>query len=94
MIVKCRLFNQNRIMSTFFLFLFSAFLIDSCQKMAYNSDQNRRIQPFLSFVAVRMANCVKIKMNGKMTRIRSLTVGNLPIIIFKLDVNQGILLLM
>ena len=54
--------------------------------MAYNSDQNRRIQPFLSFVAVRMANCVKIKMNGKVTRLRPLTVGNLAIIIFKVDV--------
>ena len=52
--------------------------------MAYNSDQNRRIQPFLPFVAVRMAN-------GKVTRLRSLKVGNLAIIIFKLDVNQGIL---
>ena len=57
--------------------------------MAYNSDQNRRIQPVLSFVAVRMANCVTIKMNGKVTRLRSLTVGNLAII-FKLDVKQRI----
>ena len=57
--------------------------------MAYNSDQNRRIQPFLSFVAVRMANCVKIKMNGKVTRLRSLKVGNLAIIIFKLDVKKS-----
>ena len=62
--------------------------------MAYNLDQNCRIQPFLSFVAVRIANCIKIKMNGKVTRVKSLTVGNLAIIIFKLDVNQGILHLM
>ena len=41
-----------------------------------------------------MANCVKVKMNGKAMRLRSLTVGNLAIIIFKLDANQGILHLM
>ena len=57
--------------------------------MAYNSDKNRHIQPVLSSVAVRMADCVKIKINGEVTRLRSLTVGNLATI-FKLDVNQGI----
>ena len=38
-----------------------------------------------------MANCVKIKLNEKVTRLRSstLTVENLAII-FKLDVNQRI----
>ena len=38
-----------------------------------------------------MANCVKIKMNEKVMRLRSssLTVGNLAMI-FKLDINQGI----
>ena len=38
-----------------------------------------------------MANCVKIKMNEKVMRLRSstLTVGNLAII-FKLGINQGI----
>ena len=55
--------------------------------MAYNSDQNRPIQLFLSSVAVRMAKCVYIKMNGKVTR--PATVGNVAIS-FKLYVNQGI----
>ena len=38
-----------------------------------------------------MTNCVKIKMNEKVMRLRSstLTVGNLAMI-FKLDINQGI----
>ena len=40
---------------------------------------------------MKMTNCVKIKMNEKVMRLRSstLTVGNLAMI-FKLDINQGI----
>ena len=43
------------------------------------------------YVAVKMANCVKIKMNEKVMRLKSstLTVGNLAMI-FKLDMDQGI----
>ena len=80
-------------MSTFFAFLRLACLIDSCQEKARNSNQNRFICSFepCGSVAVKMANCVKIKMNEKVMRLRSstLTVGNLAMI-FKLDINQGI----
>ena len=40
---------------------------------------------------MKMSNCVKIKMNEKVMRLRSLTltVGNLAMI-FKLDINRGI----
>ena len=56
-----------------------------------NPDQNRGIQLWKSSVAVKMVICVKIKMNGKVRRLRSLTltVGNLSMI-FTLGVNQGI----
>ena len=44
-----------------------------------------------TYVAVKMANCVKIKMNEKVMRLKSstLTVGNLAMIV-KLDMDQGI----
>ena len=43
------------------------------------------------WLAVKMANCVKIKMNDKAMRLKSsmLTVGNLAMV-FKLDVSRGI----
>ena len=48
-----------------------------------------------SYVAVKMANCVKIKMNEKVMRLKSstLTVGNLAMI-YKLDRDQGIYILL
>ena len=80
-------------MATFFAFLHLTCLIDSCQEKAQNSNQNRFICSFepCSSVAVKMANCVKIKMNENVMRLRSstLTVGNLAMI-FKLGINQGI----
>ena len=74
-IEKCRLF---------FAFLRLACLIDSCQEKARNSNQDRFIC-YCSSVAVKMANCVKIKMNEKVMRLRSstLTVGNLAMIYFQ-----------
>jgi len=82
-------------MPTFFRFLDLASLIDTCQKMARNEMLVRLVvlvhfcAP--SYIAVKMANCVKSKMNEKVMRLKSstLTVGNLAMI-FKLDMDQGI----
>jgi len=87
--------RQNKKMPTSFRFLDLASLIDSCQKMARNEMLVRLVvlvhfcSP--SYIAVKMANCVKIKMNEKVMRLKSstLTVGNLAMI-FKLDMDQGI----
>ena len=71
-------FHQNRNMTFFLLSLFSL-LVQQLSNSGAKSDQKHRIQPFLSSVVVKMANCVKVKMNEKVTRLRSSTlmVGNL-----------------
>ena len=80
-------------MSTFTRFLCAASLIDICQKI-WRENQIRIVAfspKFLSSVAVKMANCVEIKINEEVMRLRSstLTVGNLAMI-SKLDTDQGI----
>ena len=82
-------------MSTFFQFLDLASLIDGCQKMARNEMLVRLVGLVQfcapSYVAVKMANCVKIKMNEKVMRLKSstITMGNLAMI-YKVDMAQGI----